>query len=80
MTQFHEGQEVEVLQAVEDFTQIVFPSFDRGIWRKAKILTISRPNEPPQTCSVIFPDGTSGVFDEEHIRERAMTMRDANLC
>jgi hypothetical protein len=63
MTQFHEGQEVEVAQ---DFLR------NDGIaphcWRRAKILTVSRPNEPPQTASVIFPDGISAVFNAEHIR------------
>jgi hypothetical protein len=53
--QFHEGQEVEV--------ELMF-----GAWRKAKILTVSRLNEPPQTASVIFPTGRRAVFDTEHIR------------
>lgn len=64
---FHEGQEVEVACREYRGDMAQGPKYMR-IWRRAKILTVSRPDEPPQTVSVIFPDGTSGVFDVEHIR------------
>jgi hypothetical protein len=58
MTQFHEGQEVEI-----------YWEFKRRAerWHKAKIV------EPPRSaystqCQVEFPDGTRGVFDADHIR------------
>jgi hypothetical protein len=66
---FHEGQEVEALcRWRQPSTPPTGVYAECEQWRNAKVLTVSRPNEPPQTVSVIFPDGTSGVFDLEHIR------------
>jgi len=60
MTQFHEGQNVEVAD----------PNTDFGVWLKAKIV-----REPTTTAldkhplyQVEFPDGKRAVFDAEHIR------------
>jgi hypothetical protein len=58
---FREGQDVEVCATHHAIASMTY-------WRKAKILTVSRSNMIPQTVSVIFPDGTSGVFDVEYIR------------
>jgi hypothetical protein len=58
MTQFHEGQEVEVTQ-----------SFDCGVaiygWRKAKIVC-EYPNGVAHL--VEFTDGSRRIFREDHIR------------
>jgi len=55
MTQFHEGQEVEVLFQATNW------------WRKAKIICQDRA-PGYRGWHVQFPDGTHGVFYAEHIR------------
>ncbi len=59
MTQFHEGQEVEV--RVSEDGQIYRE------WRKAKIAYPVKGNFA-HSYFVQFPDGTRVVFDTEHIR------------
>jgi hypothetical protein len=59
MTQFHEGQEVEVLCDDEQGRSMMF-------WRKAKIVPSALP-DGVHHC-VQFPDGTRAVFDAMHIR------------
>ena len=67
MTQFHEGQDVEVW------------CFPDGEWEKAKIVMETLP----KTYQVQFPDGSRRVFDAEHIRDpkvgRAMYEHAARL-
>lgn len=53
MTQFHEGQEVEVYD------------YRPGGWCKAKIVG---PYRTSDYIMVEFPDSTRAVFDAEHIR------------
>jgi hypothetical protein len=62
MTQFHEGQEVEV--------RIKAPTQDGGYWRKAKIVRCDNKGlyPAPYPYIVEFQDGTRAVFDAEHIR------------
>lgn len=63
MTQFHEGQEVEVLLVAKDIG-------DNAHWIKAKIVwkvTSCAPGNP-KCYEVEFPDGARAVFDEERIR------------
>jgi hypothetical protein len=57
MTQFHEGQEVEVW---------ITTSFLLG-WHKAKI--IAWPHREADRWRVQFPDGRCVVFNTENIRE-----------
>jgi hypothetical protein len=57
MTQFHEGQDVEVLMAPKK----------HGFACEAKIVEIA-PVGHPAYWLVQFPDGTRAVFDAEHIR------------
>ena len=61
MSQFHEGQDVEVLACLTD------SKFERPGWRKAKIV-----RGPALTAGefyeVQFPDGTRRVEDAAHIR------------
>jgi hypothetical protein len=63
MTQFHEGQEVEVLTD---------PAFPRGTyaWCKAKIVALTPYGNDGTTghWHVQFPDGSRGAFDADHIR------------
>ena len=80
MTQFHEGQEVEVYKT---YNFGGAGSITR--WVKGKIVrnmaiypgSAAFKNTP---YSVQLCDTTRAVFDEEHIREPARTMKDANLC
>jgi hypothetical protein len=68
MTQFVEGQEVEV-KAYK--WSPLYQNSGRDVlttWRKAKIMTISPPGLEPVSASVIFPDGSRGVFEAAHIR------------
>jgi len=70
MTQFHEGQEVEVAPLSEMF----------GAWRKAKIVEVDQRavQTSPIKHLVEFADGTRGVFDADHIRSltyRGLTAR-----
>jgi hypothetical protein len=62
MTQFHEGQDVDVYACWANDRH-----FD---WRKAKI--VRRANIASETRMnkwlVQFPDGSRSVFNEEHIR------------
>lgn len=66
MTQFRDGQEVEVegiwFKRGETSREIA--------WRKAKIVPTRQgsPAQPPDFYGVQFPDGTRAVFDAEHIR------------
>jgi hypothetical protein len=65
MTQFHEGQEVEVWGDI-------YPKSGGRLtdWRKAKILNddcIAR-KDGVHCYTVQFPNGTRAVFDTEHIR------------
>ena len=63
MTQFHEGQEVEVTKG--------FDGNPLG-WRKAKIVQIiwlDVIKHREHKFEVEFPDGTGAVFDTAHIRE-----------
>jgi len=63
MTQFHEGQEVEVWkQPREDYQQ--------PCWRKAKIAwqTTSCAPGNPKCYEVEFPNSTRAVFDADRIR------------
>jgi len=62
MTQFHEGQEVEV-------------KWRDGIrygWKKAKIVWQATSCAPgnPKCYEVEFPDGASATFDADHLRAR----------
>ena len=69
MTQFHEGQEVEVWKEVRARGTDLHQNFVRR-WCKAKI--VARASDAPVTrnrqWAVQFPDGTRVVFDVEHIR------------
>jgi len=60
MTQFNEGQEVEVLTD---------PAFPRGTfaWRKAKIVAPTMHTHR-ELYTVQFPDNSRAVFDAAHIR------------
>jgi hypothetical protein len=61
MTQFHEGQEVEVATHS--------PELMKTGWRKAKIVYKTKlMHEDRAGYAVQFPDGTRGVFSAEHIR------------
>ena len=67
MTQFHEGQEVEV--RAELYPAIGVPVY---AWYKAKIVCVFRDKK----CQVEFPDGMRtlstgdrAVFDVDHIRK-----------
>lgn len=61
LTQFHEGQEVEVRRVTEK---------NDVIWRKAKIVTRGFGDDiiTPRTFEVVFADGSRAVFDADHIR------------
>jgi hypothetical protein len=70
MTQFHEGQEVEV--ATTALESRGGRAYTRK-WRKARIdyrncIAIEGPLPRKEKWHVIFADGTRGVFDEDHIR------------
>jgi hypothetical protein len=67
MTQFHEGQEVEV--CVHRTAPSV--SSNPTEWRKATILGAlpgKLPDGKNRHYYVQFPDGSRAVFDEAHIR------------
>jgi hypothetical protein len=64
--QFHGGQDVEVAIAVPVFcNQNDPPVYHELEWRKAKVIVV--PGDRNQFL-VRFPDGSRGVFVEEHIR------------
>lgn len=64
MNTLHEGQEVEVWSAAQKDS--IAPL---GGWRKAKIVIKSTTVlDNVQEYMVAFPDGSRGVFNEEHIR------------
>jgi hypothetical protein len=60
MTEYHEGQEVEVEPLSEMF----------GAWRKARIVRSYLSNDEfgPRKYEVEFADGTRGAFDTIRIR------------
>jgi hypothetical protein len=62
MTQFHEGQDVEVLRMTS-----VGRNGKTFAWRTAKIIRLVKPSDPP-AYRVQFPDGSRGAFEEEQIR------------
>jgi hypothetical protein len=74
-TQYHEGQEVEVLAKLTD------SRLERPGWRRAKIL--KNGGKPDVNLDiwdakldhyrVQFCDGTRAVFDMKHIRARPLT-------
>jgi hypothetical protein len=61
MSEFHEGQEVEVL----DKWQV--PHGYADVWRKAWIIGVPSGNN---SYCVVFSDTTQGVFDADRIRAR----------
>ena len=62
MTQFHEGQEVEVVRIRG------YPRPFR-VWDRAKVVTcLDQTAAEPNLYVLQFPDGTRSVFDAEHIR------------
>ena len=66
MTQFHEGQDVEVAISVPVIcNQNDPPVYHELEWRKAKVIVV--PGDRNQFL-VRFPDGSRAVFDAEHIR------------
>ena len=77
MTQFHEGQEVEVAKAwkncpsthCERSQECRSPHECNG-WRKAKIIRMAPDGGAifNPVYEVQFPDGRRAVFDAEHIR------------
>jgi len=64
MTQFHEGQEVEVKTMISSCGNP-----DMAYWRKAKIVS---GNAHGAMLQVEFHDGTSDVFDADDIRPTQM--------
>jgi hypothetical protein len=66
MTQFHEGQEVEVSTPLEASL------YGQRVWRKAKIVKRDHMTDTDQAderlTPVRFRDGTRGVFNVDHIR------------
>jgi hypothetical protein len=67
MTKFQPGQIVEVWEGREDHNV-------PNLWRKARIVSYAFHSFPksrigPQMFDVEFPDGSKGMFDEEHIRD-----------
>ena len=78
MTQFHEGQDVEVLKEPNEFVLATE-------WRKAKIVgpaTTGMEGMAPATPGYIiqFADGACVVFDAAHIRRRYdLTAEDIGL-
>lgn len=63
MSQFHEGQEVEIYELGN-----AIHSVDSRNWRKAKIVRHSW-DHPGYRWEVQFPDGTRAALDAEHIME-----------
>jgi hypothetical protein len=65
MTQFMEGQDVEVLTTVSSCGNADLP-----YWRKAKIVSVHEQINlwPGSAYEVQFPDGTRSVSDTKHIR------------
>ena len=70
MTQFHEGQEVEVWEVAASAREMV----NHYTWRKAKIVGITRidpqANDEPVEYDAEFPDGTRRIFHANHIRTK----------
>ena len=69
MTQFHEGQDVEVLRYVEPMPER--DSIMHGWWRQAKIVQEVKPSMPsnkPARWVVRFTDETHAVLYVDHIR------------
>jgi len=72
MTQFHEGQDVEVETCSHDL-EIAYPAAGCR-WRKAKVVNddcIAR-KDGLHCYLVQFPDGTRAIFDAEHVRHLSM--------
>jgi len=67
MTQFHEGQEVEVATLVAGYA---LKQDEAGRWRKAKIVArlVNDRTTNLQRYEVQFPNGSRAIFDAEHIR------------
>jgi hypothetical protein len=65
MTQFHEGQEVEVRTAQREASPAA-PYGGIRNWCSAKIVH----KTPSGLYHVQFPDNSRAVFDAEHIRAR----------
>jgi len=67
MTQFHEGQDVDVYRPTPSGTLA-------GQWCKAKIVKLWNSAhghfDRPDDYKVKFADGTHAVFDADHIRAR----------
>jgi hypothetical protein len=64
MTQYHEGQEVEVYKVTQD----AYAGFkERRRWYKAKIVSLPYTTYSTQH-QVMFLDGTRAAIDEDHIR------------
>jgi hypothetical protein len=67
MTQFHEGQEVEVVGLMWDGLD---PE-SAWKWRKAKILYYVERTGGIDWYEIEFANGTRGVFETDHIRALA---------
>ena len=63
MTNFHEGQEVEVS---------LTGHATRDIWHKAKIIKLVAFSDGSKLYEVAFARGGGDIFDEEHIRPFSM--------
>jgi hypothetical protein len=75
MTQFHEGQEVEVLRS--GWSDGKLKTHGRQ-WHKAKIMHEDEFYMPYKNRYVVaFPDGTRAVFDTDHIRRSPQEMAQA---
>jgi hypothetical protein len=69
MTQFHEGQDVEVWNGFDNLSSPGGAS--KPLWTKAKIV---REYLEPNTWVVVFPDNSRAFFDAEHIRLRRLPL------
>lgn len=69
MTQFHEGQDVEVWGTLGEWDSC-------HTWLKAKIVRSLECEECGTLWKVEFPDGTRGIFDAGQIREVQLTFEE----
>jgi hypothetical protein len=74
MTQYHEGQEVEVLYtpegAMAEERRFQDKRATTSMWRKATIASNHGPYPLRKGREMVaFPDGTHATFDTDHIRE-----------
>jgi hypothetical protein len=78
MTQFHEGQEVEIW---DGFGVLRGGQPGSAVWRQAKIIGVSRglgdPALNPGDYAVQFPDGTRAVFDAKNMRLPSLNFDEA---